>query len=95
MKLYLDSNHQRSTWHPLECISNYQKWPHQPLTTKITIMELVANLQQCKHEWKPMIVDKNDFIIGKGNEFNTFNQRFGFVENQFMRARCHLPITCV
>ncbi len=51
MQLYLDLNHEKTP-----CVSNYQKWPH--FTTRITTMEFVANLQQSRHEWKPMIVDK-------------------------------------
>jgi hypothetical protein len=43
----------------------------------------------------PLLLIKSDLIIGKGNEFSTFNQKFSFVENQLMHAKCHLPTTCV
>jgi hypothetical protein len=37
-------------------------------------MEFIINLQQCKHEWKPIIFIRScHFIIGKGIDFSTPN----------------------
>ncbi len=57
MQLYFNSNHQNTPWHPLECTLYYLKWPHQPFVARITTMEFIANLQQHKHEWKPIFVN--------------------------------------
>jgi hypothetical protein len=55
-----------------------------------------TNLPPHKHEWKFRIVDqKNDFISTKGDEPSTFNQSFGFVDNQIMHANYHLPTNYV
>jgi hypothetical protein len=56
----------------------------------------IANLPPHKHEWKSRITDqKSDFISRKRDEPSTFNQRFGFVDNQIMHASCHLPTSYV
>ncbi len=56
----------------------------------------IANFPPHKHEWKFRTIDQNnDFISRKRDEPNTFNQRFGVVDNQIMHACCHLLINYV
>jgi hypothetical protein len=76
-------------------LSNYQKWPYQHFIARIIIKELGTNLQPCNMHGKPRLISDCDFITRKKNGASTLDQRFDFVHNHILHARCHLPINYI
>jgi hypothetical protein len=83
MQFFTYTNHQTTPWHPLVHVSKLSKVAPLTRCCKNKTKMSVANLPPHKHEWKSRTIDqKSDFISRKRDELGTFNQRFGFVDNQ-------------
>jgi hypothetical protein len=53
MQSFGESNYETTSWHSLEFILVYLKWPHQPIITRIITMWFVSIVgNDLKKRWK-------------------------------------------